>query len=166
MAHSNTERRAAPDADRGFDRRFSTVQRGLWVFLALIVAAALFGLLSHGPLSFTTLRDDGARLVVSYETVERRAAASDFRIQTWGESGEVRLRFSPGFLDTYEVRAMAPLPLRASAGATGYEAVFAPAADGTFDLRLHMRARRFGLADITIEAVGRGGVSLRQFIFP
>src|SRR6266540_1171526 len=151
-----------------FQRRSWTVERVAWVSLGIIALAAALGLLSHGPLSRTTATSDDGGLAVSYERLERRQASSQFlvRAAAGGQSQEIKLRFGPDFLDTYNIRTMTPAPLRASTGAQGYEPVFAASPSGQTRVHISGRAVRFGFARFDVEAIGNGAVRVRQFIFP
>jgi len=154
--------------DMAFQRRSWLVERVSWIVLALIGIAAVLGLLSHGPLSRTTVASSDGKLSVTYERMERREASSRFLVQVAGaeKDGEVTVRFGPAFLDSYEMRAMTPRPTRASGSAEGFEGVFAASPTGEARIHVTGRATRFGLAEFPVEVPGRGSVRVRQFVFP
>lgn len=131
-----------------------------------MVGAAALGLLSHGPLSRTTM--EAGTLALRFERLERIATSNHFEIRVGGlRSGEeVMLRLSAEFLHKYDFEEVTPRPLRTSAGSAGFEGVFTAAASGDLHLYIRTRARRFGLLRFALDVPGRGSLSVRQFIFP
>jgi hypothetical protein len=155
--------------DMAFQRRSWLIERAAWGAMGLLAAAAVLGLLSHGPLSKTTASTtNDPRLAVTYERLERREASSRFIIRAAHPqpTREIAVHFGPAFLDAYEIRTMTPQPVRAASGSGGYEGVFAASATGETEVHITGRAKRFGLVRFRIETPGGAAINVRQFIFP
>jgi hypothetical protein len=154
--------------DMSFQRRSWVVERASWILMGGVAVAGGLGLLSHGPLSRTTAPEKNSPISVTYERLERREASSRFTLRAAlpEKSTEAALRLGPDFLAAYEVRTVTPAPLRASAGANGFEGVFATSSTGEIEVHVTGRAKRFGFVRFAIEAPGLDSVQVRQFIFP
>jgi hypothetical protein len=154
--------------DMTFQRRSWAVERASWILMGAVAVASSLGLLSHGPLSKTTAPGKNSPVSITYERLERREASSRFTLRAAPpeKSTEAALRLGPEFLEAYEVRAVTPAPLRASAGANGFEAVFATSSTGEIEVHVTGRAKRFGFVRFPVEAPGLGSTQVRQFIFP
>lgn len=57
--------------DETFETRWSRIERGGYVVLALLIAAGLSGLLGRGPLSHCTTRSAASDLVIDHEPIAR-----------------------------------------------------------------------------------------------
>ncbi len=146
-------------------------QRIGWGVFALLVTAALAGLLGHGPLSSAQAGDPAGPLWVEYNRFERYKGPTELRIHVKPEAardGKLRLWFSRSMLDQVELERVKPQPDTVEVGPDRHTFVFnAPnlTRETTITFR-HLPDRKF--ANLTVRIGLEPGPTLQfsQFIYP
>lgn len=90
-----------------------TAERGGVLLIALILVAALLGLLGPGPLSYRKASSSDGNLSVEYYAIQRYAAPAEWVVRFRGASpdtGFVRLGVSRTFTDSVAVEEITPRP--------------------------------------------------------
>ena len=141
-----------------------------WLLLALLVLAALAGLLGPGPLSSRTARA-GPALSVEYERFVRNHAPADLRIRVVPPPGEgvVRLHVNRAFLEATQLDNISPEPEAVEIGPAGHIYVLkAPRLGGRETVILYHYQADGPFADIPARVGIEGGPQVRfdQFVYP
>jgi hypothetical protein len=162
-----TSRRHPVVEDIALQRRLWAMQRLGWLAMALVVALALAGLFSQGPLSRTTASGAGGRITVEAERFLRNAAATSITVGLEPEAAETTLRIGGDFADAFVVDAVQPQPSRATGTAEGLQLSFEAPADGArLVVRLAVRPDRLGIVESRFAAGDDSPAVIRHFIYP
>ncbi|MGH7964579.1 MAG: hypothetical protein ACRERD_22680 [Candidatus Binatia bacterium] len=105
--------------DLDFQHRSWIVQRIGWAVMALVVLAALLGLLGPGPLSSTVVGIRGAPLWGEYDRFAHYQAPTQLRIHLQlgtQREGEARVWLDRNYLDSVQVKNVIPQPDSVEAG--------------------------------------------------
>lgn len=137
-----------------------------WAFIAVILVAAVGGLLGPGPLSTATARAGGLTLdyqrFVHYQGPQRLT----FRL-AGGPDGGARLWIDRAFVETMEIEQVDPWPDAVEAEAGRYVWVLrAPRAGERFVATIRYRPDRMGLTRGHAGIDGGPQVSFWQFAYP
>jgi hypothetical protein len=109
-----------------FERTGWRIERAGWVALALLLAAALAGVLGPGPLATRDVRTPDGALAVSYPRFMRMRAESRIRIRLRPPpAADVELRLDGTWLAGVRVRGIAPAPTRSEIHGDRWSLVFA-----------------------------------------
>lgn len=145
-------------------------ERVFWVLWALIIVAALLGLLGHGPLSGRTLAPADTALQIHYNRFERYQSESvvTVQVQADAERGPLtRLVIAGDYLQHFQISYIEPPPVEVEAWPGYHVYVFnLPEPNGPVDLIFHLQPISFGNLETTIRLEGRAEQRLSQFIFP
>lgn len=149
---------------RAFQRGFWLAERLGWAGFALVIALALSGLTGRGG-GFAQAEHRAGAALVELPRVARRGETAVLHVDFGRESGRHLLSVGGDMLSHFDLEEVAPWPLRSVATTDGmalqFEAVGAP----PHGVRLYLRARKAGLADVRIVADG-AGVTARTLILP
>jgi hypothetical protein len=99
------------DRDLRFQRREWTIQRGGWLVMMAIMAAALIGLLGAGPLSSATA--ESGPLQLQYTRFERRHAPTALEVsvaRSAANQDQVDVWVSADYLARVEISSIVPEP--------------------------------------------------------
>jgi hypothetical protein len=96
------------------------IERFGWVVWALIILAALAGLLGEGPLSDQVAGEPGSVLWVEYNRFERYQTPTKMTIHVSSDDPHIRLWINYGFMRKIEVTHMDPDPERVEVGSDRY----------------------------------------------
>jgi len=144
---------------------FWTVERTLWVALAVILLLALTGLLAHGPLSKRTVSDAG--LSLTYERFQRVSATSRLTATISApDANEIALTLGSSFSEQFEISDIEPQPQRSSAGSHGLELSFLPPASGALSVVIWARPHTFGVFDLSADAEPHARVRFSIVVYP
>ncbi len=147
------------------------IQRIGWIVFALLILAALAGLLGHGPLSRTTAGDPASSLRVEYQRFERYQGPTELRLHAAPQAargGKLKIWLSREFLDNIELEQVVPQPVTAELGSDRQTYVFdAPhlTAETLVVLR-YKPTQPFASVRIRAGVEGQPEVSFRQFVYP
>lgn len=154
--------------DLHYQRRAWTIQRIGRAVMALIIAAALAGLIGTGPLSSAVAHS--GPLHVAYHRFERLNAPGLLSIRVAGNvaaGNQIRIWLDRDYVDSLQVQQITPQPAQTLVGANRLIYVFDVAAGNrqtviVFDLRF----QAFGLHHGRVGLVGGPVASFRQFVYP
>lgn len=161
------------DQDLTFQRRSWIVQRTGWTVMALLLVAAMLGVLGSGPLSKGTI-EVPERGRVEYARFARYQTPDTLTVHLGHAATpqrEVRLGVDRVFLDRSKIEAVMPPPLRVEGLADRLVYVFAMARTGEpLTITFVLQPQRLGLAHarLTLEtAAGEPtAVAFRQMVYP
>jgi hypothetical protein len=146
------------------------IERICWCVMALLILAALTGLLGHGPLSSTTFDDPASGLLVQYERFERANAPTSFRIQVKsqeGESMDTRISLGSEFFSKVEVSRIEPEPAGVEVWPDHLTYEFSrPDTANPATIRVHYKPLDFGRIEIEMGLEGFPTRTFSQFIYP
>jgi hypothetical protein len=178
VSHSNPpkenpsqSRLELPGSDRE-DRPWELrAQRIGWGAFALLVLAALVGLLGHGPLSHVVVQDPASPLRVEYNRFERYQGPTDLRLRLGpgaAREGGLRIWISRAFLDAIELEQVVPQPRAVELGADRQTYVFdAPGLSGEASVVFHHKPDvKFSRVTAQVGLDGAAGVTFWQFVYP
>jgi hypothetical protein len=137
--------------------------------MAVIVAAAVAGLLGSGPLARATVSAPGA-FTIEYGRLTRYQSDQTLHIYldpavTRGR--EARVWINRKFLDSSKIQAVVPMPLRVEAEADRLYYVFHMAKPGDrLFVAFNIQAEQIGLVDGRIGVQDGREVAFRQFVYP
>jgi hypothetical protein len=103
-------------SDRAHQRREWVAERIGWGIMALLIVAALLGVLGPGPVSGAVAGSPGGPLWIEYNRFERHQARSTLRIHVGPGTGDpVRLTVGREFSDQVDIRRINPEPVSTEA---------------------------------------------------
>jgi len=157
--------------DIEFERREWVVQRIAWVVMALIVVAALLGLLgTNGPFALATLSTPDDALEVEYVRIDHHNGLSEIKANVAPEmvqDGEVRLWFDSEYVHNLGVESVLPEPESVEAGSERVTYVFAVSdSDGPLQVTFTYEHEGYWWQHGRLGVEGGGDVELRQFVLP
>jgi hypothetical protein len=100
-------------------RRVWRVQRVAWTLMALVVLAALLGLMGSGPLSRRSVTSADGAVRVEYERFLRRGATTTLRIHAGlagSETAQLAVWLARPYLEDVTIHRVQPPPDRVQAG--------------------------------------------------
>jgi hypothetical protein len=121
------------DQDLRFQRREWAFERVAWVGMALLVLAALLGLLGRGPMSRQTAASPDGAVTVEYERFLNHRAATTVTVRVSGEvtvGGTFRLAINQDYLRGVQIDQITPTPDHTEAGEDRHLFVFRAADPG------------------------------------
>lgn len=154
-------------ADPAFLRSEKIFERAGWVFMALVVVAAMLGLFGNGYLSETVLKTD--QFQMKYDRFLHFGDLSRLEIEIppqKGESGVVAIAFSNAYMHSFRVERIQPDP---ESSAHGDQILFWFTATGTGEpvkVQFHLEPQTIGTLEGKIFVNGEDGYVFRQFVYP
>jgi hypothetical protein len=160
------DRKPQVEEDLAFQQSDWRVQRVGWAVLALVIVAALAGLLGPGPLSSATAGGGDAPLV-EYERFVRHGGQTDLTIRIDArDAGPVRVAISREYLAAVQLRQILPAPRAAQASGEMLLYTFdGPAKPGWVELKFVLQPDELGFHDASISA-GGSTAAIRQLTYP
>jgi hypothetical protein len=171
MADENKREGFEIDEDMAFQRKQWVAERIGWACMALVLLAALAGLLGPGPLSKAVAGNPGGPISVHYDRFPRHSAMGKIKVILGpgaAKKSEARVWVSRTLLDAHRIHEVVPEPERVEAGGDDrYTYVFHvdDAAPET-TLIFQLEPESFGRCDGRIGLDGGPEVALRQFVYP
>lgn len=156
------------DFDLGQQEREWRFERIIWALGALILLAAAFGLLGHGPYSETKAGDERSGLWARYNWVTRYQSPELISVHAKPLGGrEVSVSFTQAFVEHIDLDSIMPEPVRVELDGSRYNFVFATGASGDpSTVYFHYRPDRYGPLMTDVEASSGDRISIRQFVLP
>lgn len=149
-------------------RREWRVQRIGWALMALLLLAALLGLLGPGPLSRTTAAAGALR--VEYNRFEHMQAPSEMRIGLPADAvdgGTVRLRLSRAFVENVQLERIDPQPRANAADGDGFVYEFDTRQSRVpVDVIVRYQYQAFGRMPVRVAIEGGPAMSFEQWVYP
>jgi hypothetical protein len=169
---ANRQGDKAPDInqDLDFSRREWRVERVGWVIMALVVLAALLGLLGRGPLTEKVAWDAGSEMWVEYDSVDHMQAPSELKLHVGPgivTTDELRLALNAAYLSRIEIERIQPEPSAQELAGDEVIYVFDVAEPGQpVDLSLQFRFARPGRVTAVMAIEGGPQLSFNQLVLP
>ncbi len=147
------------------------IQRMGWTVFALLMLAALAGLLGHGPLSTATAKDPVSSLRIEYQRFERYQGPTELRLYVAPQAvreGRLKIWISREFLDSIELERIVPEPVTVELGADRQTYVFdAPRLTAeTLVVLRYEPTLRFARVTMRAGVEGAPELSFRRFVYP
>jgi hypothetical protein len=104
--------------DRDFEKFWAGAETTSHVVMALVVFAALIGLLGHGPMSHRTLWTANGRLAVDFEPIARFGTSTQVTLHLSSPPGEVRPTravLSSSIVEPMGLQQIIPAPMASAA---------------------------------------------------
>jgi hypothetical protein len=157
--------------DIAYQRREWIAQRIGWFVVALLVVAALLGLLgSMGPLASAHNEASDGSIGVSYMRLERHHAPARLVVEVAPGSavdGEVRVWIDAEYLATLGLQSIVPEPDSVELGAERITYTFPVSeGDGPMEIIFQYEHEGFWQQDIQLGLVDGASLEFHQFIFP
>jgi hypothetical protein len=149
-------------------RTWSVQAVGRWL-LALVIVAALAGMVGHGPLSWTSARADDGRLTIEYERFGRRGGSQDVTIEVAGAlatEGQWTVVLSGALATKHELTTITPEPASMRAVADGVELTFEQVGDADLAAVVSLTPGGMWRESSAVAVPDSGRVGLEQFIYP
>jgi hypothetical protein len=169
---STKTREEPPDfgQDLDFQRREWAAQRVGWIVLALLIVAALAGLLGDGPLSRTQAASHDGALRLQFDRFARVGATTMLRLRfrpAHNGDGNHRIWLQGGYQEATRIREVSPTPdhVEDDRGRVVYVfRAFQP--ERSTEVAFYVQPRNPGLQSGRIGVVDGASVAFRQFIYP
>lgn len=156
--------------DPAFQRRTWQIQRIGWAIFAILVLAALAGLLGSGPLSRVEAGSESAGLRIGYERFARLHAATELVIRAdrrLARNDELVILLSGAAVDGLELSSSMPPPDGTGVAADGVLLRFrTDRQPGELTIVLHTKPRRAGVLASRIGVRDGPVQDIRHWIFP
>ena len=110
--------------DPVYQRREWLFERVGWVFMIVVIVAALLGLLGQGPLSNKSVGEPTGRLWLEYEGFVRYHDQATLRVHLSGSGKEASVWFDRAYWDALDIKSISPAPTRLEAGADKVQLTF------------------------------------------
>ena len=156
--------------DLEFQRRDWVVQRVGWVVMALMIVAALAGLLGPGPLSKASAGGADAPLRLEYNRFVRYLAPTALRVQLvpgQAENGQARVWIDRSYLDAVRIQSITPEPEKVESEPDRMIFTFSVAAsERPVVAAFHFEPEQIGPLDARAGLDEQETVSFSQFVYP
>lgn len=155
--------------DPRFQRREWFIQRVGWVVLALIISAALAGLLGPGPLSSTQLHSADGHLTFEYERYLHNAVPSELRIRVderLTSGGELRLVLGRSFVDRIQLSGTTPATLREEAAQDEFVYVFGVRPNQPAEIVFDYQMTGYGWVEGQVRVADDVPLTFTQLVYP
>lgn len=158
------------EEDLTFQSHQMRFERIGWAVLALLLVAALLGLLGRGPLSAATAGDAGEPIRVEYERIERKLSPTTITVVLTPEAasnGMVRVWIDRDWLDEVTFETISPEPESVEIDPQRLIYVFAVnAGQGQVEVVFHLEHGGWGWRTGEIGLDGGPSHEFAQFVFP
>ncbi len=154
-----------------YQRREWTAQRVGWTVMALVVLAAVLGLLGNtGPLASARVTASDGSVRLTYSRLEHHHGPSELTVEVapaFVDEGEVRLWFDSAYVRDLGLETIVPEPDRVEVAPGRIVYVFAVAEPtGPLLIDFSYEHDGFWLQQGQLGIVGAEPVEFRQFVFP
>ena len=158
------------EQDIDYQRREWAVQRAGWTIIALVIAAAMLGLMGDGPLSRTEVASADGSMRLEYERFARVGDTNFLRLRfrpVIDPEGRYRLWLEGEYQEATRVREASPTPERSEDDQGRVVYVFRSyEPERSTEVTFYVQPRRPGLRSGRVGVVGGTFVDFRQFIYP
>lgn len=153
--------------DMRYQRAIWRVERIGWCILSLIVALALLGAFSNGPLSSTSAVSPSGKLHVEYDRFGRNGAMTAIAIRMEAAPGpDIPIRIGREFLNAFTIQSIKPTPRSESSEAGAIHMHFEASPGLPLTIRLSAQSDGLGFVTGEIGLLGEQPVRFTQFIYP
>jgi hypothetical protein len=152
------------DTQSGFERRWHVFEKACWAIMAVIVLAAVAGILGKGPLQQAKATSAGNEASVTYQRFSHYMAPGRYEIAFGGLGSTIQVHIDRELLSKADVMGVSPRPVAAAVDGTGWNYFFA-ASDAAGKVEFRIQPRGLGGAEGDISVNG-AAIHLKQFILP
>lgn len=155
-------------SDDTFRRREFAAESVGWLLLALVLVAAMLGLLGRGPVSSARAESPSGRVTVDYERIAHREADDTLVVEVERRAGDtepLRVHLSGEWLADLDLRGVSPEPSEQTGTPDGLELVIPTSGTGRIRVVLSLRTRALGLTHGSLRAGGED-VGFTQLVLP
>ncbi|MCL4298518.1 MAG: hypothetical protein KJ077_22465 [Anaerolineae bacterium] len=156
--------------DLQFQEREWKAETVAWIIMALILIAALLGLLGPGPLSRQIAGEPDSGLWIEYNRFVRFHAPETLRVHVRpadGSGSEVRLWLNRDFVNRAELKDIDPQPERVEAWPDRLVYIInLPQPRQAATLIVHFEANEFGPTPVNLGLEDGPELNFNQFYFP
>lgn len=158
------------DQDLTYQQREWRIERISWIVWALLVLAALLGILGPGPLSKATAGNAGDPIWVEYQRFVRHRSPTELIVYVapdGSEEGALSLQIDQELTEKAQIERIDPEPAKEQAGMGRITYTF-PIDEGDAVLHViyHLELESFGPSTIRVGLEGGPEVSINQFVYP
>jgi hypothetical protein len=165
--------RQVADLDTPQDLRAQRIdwrfERAGWVAIALVLLAAIAGLLGPGLLSEATAGSTGTALWAEYNRFERYQAPAQLRLHARpaGASDTLQVWLDRAYLESFEIERVDPPPRAVAVGPDRliYEFALAPGS-GPVSVTFHVQAIDYWRVPVRLGVVGGPELAFTQLVYP
>lgn len=150
--------------DMDFQRLEWRIERVGWVILALLIIAALLGLLGNGFLS-SSVKTTGA-LNVEYDRFLHRNAPSSYRIHLKPGGTETAIHLGREFLDAAKLEQVVPQPSEVELANDGIQLHFRSRESAEGVVTIPFEPQAMGLLHTRIRVGDERPVTLTHVVYP
>jgi hypothetical protein len=158
------------DQDLPHERLEWSIERGGWLVMALVLLAALVGLLGPGPLSGATAGEQGSALWVAYNRFERYQAPAMVRVHLGpgaARAGTARLWLSRHYVENIELHHIDPEPESVEVGPDRLTYTFrVPDPTRPTAVTYHLEGNKYGPMPLRVGLDAGPQLSFSQFFYP
>ena len=165
---SSLEKRLELEQDLKLQDRHWRVERVGWVLIALIMCAGLLGLFGHHPFTRAVAHTSDGQLLLEYDQYARYESNGDFRVTLTPDlngRGVIRIWFDDAYLDSLNVLAVSPMPIRGETREGKRAFVFQMDGD-RFTAIFSVHFKQIGLVHGRVNADEGQTVVLSHFVWP
>jgi hypothetical protein len=142
-------------------------ERWGWIFLIGIVAAAISGLFSHGPLSSEIARSATGEGFAHYERFARNGASVSLKIgATADNEGQIVIQIYGDLFQDFSIENIHPHPVSSAAAGSGMVITLRGTPDEKSLIHLSLRSQKVGFSTTRISTAAQEVLVLRQFVYP
>jgi hypothetical protein len=156
--------------DLEYQRREWRVQRAGWIAFAVIIAAALAGLLGDGPLSSTSLESSDGSLRLQYSRFARVGTTNALRLRFQpivDSRGRYRIWLGGEYQHATRVREVSPEPEHTEDDKGRVVYVFRSfEPEASTEVIFYVQARSFGWRPCQVGLVGGDSLRFQQVVYP
>jgi hypothetical protein len=154
-------------ADPPFLRREFLFERVGWVFMGLVVVAAILGLFGNGLLSEAVLKNEQFQMKYHRFLHFGNLTSLDIEIASQkSEEGIVAIAFSNAYLHSFRIETIQPAP---ESSAHGDQILFwftATGASEPVNVQIRLEPQKIGILEGKIFVNGEDAYVFRQFVYP
>jgi hypothetical protein len=140
------------------------IKRVGWAVMALLIAAALAGLLGPGPYSETSAEGPSG-LHIEYQRIARYHAPAHFNLKVPGGKEDLEISVASKFVKEIALEHIDPEPKEMRLNGDRHTWIF-PRQESSSEVMIHYRPEAFGKKQIRLEVKGAGTLEIQQFVMP
>lgn len=158
------------DDDLRFQRREWAFERVSWVGMAVLILAALLGLLGRGPMSEQSVMSPDGTVTVEYERFLNHRASTTLTVRVTGNvtvGGTFRLVVNADYLEGVQVKQIMPTPELVESGEGRTLFVFRAADPGRpTAVVFHLEPEGPGTLRGRVSVLGGPAAAFDQLVYP
>lgn len=165
---SKVDNSVAVGENLGFQRKWWTFERTMWVVFSVIILCDIAGLFGRGPLAQATKKSGDGALDLKYERIERTSTPSTMTFHFGPEAihdGHVQLHISQSIVKELGAQRISPQPAVSAIGDGGLTYTF-PVVGPTGIVEFGLEPAIPGVYRFSASVVGGQGLQGRVVVMP